>query len=297
MLSNPEYPIYIPSKSRASSAFTARFLDQIKVPYRLVIEHAQYGMYRDRFPAAKLLVLDPTYQRDYDACGDFEGQSKGSGPARNFIWDHSIAEGHSRHWVMDDNIRYFWRLHRNEKTPVGDGTCFRIMEDFTDRYTNIAMAGPQYEMFALSRTSHPPFTLNTRIFSCILIRNDLPFRWRARYNEDLDLSLRVLKAGWCTVLFYAFLQKKIWTQEVKGGNTEAFYAAEGTLPKSQMLVRLHPDVARLTWKYNRWHHHVDYRPFKDNRLIRRPDYEPPAENPYPLKRIERYSGVRGMRRC
>lgn len=33
-----------------------------------------------------------------------------------------------------------------------------------------------------------------RAFPCILIQNDIPFRWRGRYNEDTDLSLRALKA-------------------------------------------------------------------------------------------------------
>jgi hypothetical protein len=39
------------------------------------------------------------------------------------------------------------------------------------------------------------------------------------------------------VQFYAFLQYKLTTQTLKGGNTEAFYAEEGTLPKSKMLVQ------------------------------------------------------------
>jgi hypothetical protein len=53
---------------------------------------------------------------------------------------------------------------------------------------------------------------------------------------------------------------------MKGGNTEEFYASEGTLPKSQMLAVLHPDVAKVVWRFNRWHHHVDYKPFKENKL-------------------------------
>jgi hypothetical protein len=117
----------------------------------------------------------------------------------------------------------------------------------------------------------PPFILNTRIYSCNLIRNDAPFRWRGRYNEDTDLSLRMLKAGWCTVQFNAFLQWKKWTQQLKGGNTAEFYAREGTLAKSQMQVAMHPDVSRLVWKFGRWHHHVDYRRFRKNTLRRRPD--------------------------
>ena len=96
----------------------------------------------------------------------------------------------------------------------------------------------------------------------LLIRNDIPFRWRGRYNEDTDLSLRVLKDGWCTVQFNAFLGEKTTTQRIGGGNTEEFYAKEGTLNKSQMLVDMHPDVTKLVWKFNRWHHCVDYSGFK-----------------------------------
>jgi hypothetical protein len=103
----------------------------------------------------------------------------------------------------------------------------------------------------------------------------VPFRWRGRYNEDTDLSLRMLKAGWCTVQFNAFLQKKTRTQVVKGGNTGEFYSKEGTLPKSRMQVAMHPDVSRLVFKFGRWHHHVDYRPFQKNQLLRLPGLQVP----------------------
>lgn len=101
----------------------------------------------------------------------------------------------------------------------------------------------------------------------------MPLRWRCRYNEDTDLSLRMLKAGWCTIQFNAFLQMKANTQTMKGGNTDEFYSTEGTVPKSQMLVRAHPDVAELVYKFSRWHHHVDYRPFRRNKLLRRDDLD------------------------
>jgi hypothetical protein len=281
----PSFPVYIPSKSRAKTATTPRVFDRIGVPYRLVVEEQQYREYREHFAASKLLVLDPHYQATFDALGDFEGKSLGSGPARNFIWDHAVGEGHAWHWVVDDNIRLFARLHRNERIPVADGTIFAAMEDFAGRYENVAMAGPHYWMFALSRQKLPPFVPNRRVYSCNLIRNDVPFRWRGRYNEDVDLSLRMLKAGWCTILFNAFLQHKEPTQTCPGGNTEAFYGEEGTLPKSRMLAEQHPDVACVVWRYGRWHHYVDYRPFAGNQLKRRSDYEPPAENPYRFEKI------------
>jgi hypothetical protein len=56
---------------------------------------------------------------------------------------------------------------------------------------------------------------------------------------------------------------------MKGGNTEELYRAEGTRKKSEMLAEMHPDVAKVVWKFNRWHHQVDYSPFKGNKLVRR----------------------------
>lgn len=271
---NPQFPIYIPSKGRASSRLTMRHFDRMHVPYHVIVEQQEYSDYAAVIDPAKLLVLDRIYQDRYETFDDLgDSKSKGPGPARNFAWDHAIAFGAAWHWVIDDNIRGFCRLNENTIIPVADGTVFCCMEDFALRYKNVAMAGPNYEKFAKRRDRLPPFVANTRIYSCNLIRNDVPFRWRCRYNEDTDLSLRMLKAGWCTVQFNAFLQLKVMTQTLKGGNTDEFYAREGTLPKSQMLVRAHPDVAELVHKFSRWHHHVDYRSFRKNKLLRRDDID------------------------
>lgn len=271
---NPQFPVYIISKGRHESRLTSRALEYMSVPYHIVVEPQERDAYASVIDAAKVLVLDMAYKAAYethDPMGDAKGIGPGSGPARNFVWDHSIASGAAWHWIVDDNIDGFFRLNRNLKVPVSDGTIFRCMEDFVLRYQNLAMAGPNYFKFATRKGKMPPYVLNTRLYSCNLIRNSLPFRWSGRYNEDLHLSLRILKAGWCTVQFNAFLQDKATTQKFSGGNKSEFYASEGTLPKSRMIVDLHPDVAKVVWKFNRWHHSVDYRPFKTNRLIPRAD--------------------------
>lgn len=268
MSNQPRFPIYIVSKGRSDTRLTMRCLDRIAVPYHVIIEQQEFSAYAQHIDASRLLVLDPAFQRDYDTCDELgDAKSKGPGPARNFAWAHAMAAGHPWHWVMDDNIVYFFRLNQNTKSLI-DGTAFYCMEDFVLRYSNIGMAGPNYEMFVPRKVKTPPFVMNTRIYSCNLIRNDLPFRWRGRYNEDTDLSLRILKSGWCTVQFNAFIQKKTATQKMRGGNSDAFYDQEGTRPKSEMLVRMHGDVAKLVWKFHRWHHEVDYRPFKNNHLRR-----------------------------
>jgi hypothetical protein len=277
---NPAFPIYIVSKGRWESRLTSKALEAMHMPYRIIIEQQEYKSYCEVIDKAKVLVLDKAYQRDYDVFGSQGTGGTGSGPARNFAWDHSVSKDHPWHWVMDDNIKAFYRLNRNLKVQVSDGTIFRCMEDFVQRYENVAMAGPCYYMFSYRKkpaSIQAPFYLNTRIYSCNLIRNDVPFRWRGRYNEDTDLSLRMLKAGWCTIEFMAFLQGKARTGTMRGGNTDSIYA-QGTLAKSQMLVDMHPDVASLAQEFGRWHHFVDYSRFrKMNHLIKKAGIEVPAE--------------------
>lgn len=284
MTSRPRFPLYIPSKSRAGSALTPRLLDRLGVPYRIIVEEQQRENYEQHFPPEKLLTLDPHFQETYETCDDLgASKSLGPGPARNFAWAHALSEGHNWHWVMDDNIRYFIRFHKNVKVGVGDGTIFHAMETFVLRYTNIAMAGPNYDMFVPARNKRPPFITGTRIYSCNLIRNDVQQRWRGRYNEDTILSVDLLKAGWQTVQFNAFLQHKTRTQVMGGGNTAEFYTTEGTLPKSQMLADVHPDVAKVTYRFGRVHHHVDYSRWLGGKLTRRDDHDPTAEPEYRMK--------------
>lgn len=287
MSMNPEYPIYIVSKGRWDTRLTSKALEKANIPYYIIIEKQEYQDYANVIDPKKILILPTEYQDKYDTCDDLgSSKSKGPGPARNYAWEHSIALGAKWHWVMDDNIKVFNRLNRNKMVQVTSGAIFKASEDFVNRYENVAISGFNYDFFVQSKQQHPPYILNTRIYSCLLIRNDIPYRWRGRYNEDTDLSLRALKDKFCTIQFNTFLQEKAQTQTIKGGNTQEFYEKEGTLPKSKMLEDLHPDVAKVVWKFNRWHHHVDYRPFKKNRLIKKQGLVvPDVVNNYGMKLI------------
>lgn len=254
-VTNPRYPVYIISKGRADTRLTAKSLEKIGVPYHIVIEPQEFEQYAAVIDPAKILQLP------------FSNLGLGSIPARNWVWEHSIAAGAERHWILDDNIDGFYRLHDNLKTPVATGATFRAVEDFTDRYENVAISGMNYFMFASRKSGDiRPFTLNTRIYSCILLRNELTYRWRGRYNEDTDLSIRALKDGWCTILFNAFLAMKQTTMTMKGGNTDELYKDDGRLQMAQSLRDQHPDITKITWKWGRWQHHVDYRLFRRNKL-------------------------------
>lgn len=282
----PQFPIFIPTLSRFDTRLTIKALQRMKIEqWYAVVEPQEYDQYAAVIPKEHIIVLDLSYKEKYETLDDLGlTKSVGPGAARNFIWDTAIQMGYSWHWVTDDNIQYFARMHNNLRYEVLSGTFFRVMEDFVLRYQNVGMAGPNYEMFVPRKYKHPPIILNTRIYSCNLIRNDLPYRWRGRYNEDTILSLDMLSDGWCTVQFNAWQQKKIATQTIKGGNDKVFYSVEGTGPKSQMLVDTYPEYATLVHKFGRIHHHVDYSPFRNNRLRLKPGVEvPKVPNEYGME--------------
>ena len=256
---NPKYPVYIVSKGRWESRLTVKALELISVPYYIVIEPQEFDNYAAVINPDKIIILP------------FSNLGQGSIPARNYIWEHSISRGAERHWILDDNIAWFARIHRNKKVRLDSGICFVVTEEFVDRYNNVALAGLQYEMFMpASQPGKTPFLINTRIYSCILIKNDLPYRWRGRYNEDTDLSLQVLNGGWCTILIQAFIAKKTTTMRMKGGNTDELYQGDGRLRMAQSLKAQWPNIVDIKRKWGRWQHVVNYSQFKVNRLIKKP---------------------------
>lgn len=279
----PRYPIYIVSKGRAYSRLTSKTLESMNVPYYIVVEPKEYDSYASVIDEKKILTLP--YDSD-------PKNPTGPGRARNWCRDHSFSNGYDRHWVMDDNIHGFYRLHKNSRYRVADGAIFRAAEDFVNRYENIWVAGFQYRFFCAQKSKYPPFVTNTRIYSCLLIDNRMileldghEFLWRERYNEDTILSLDVLENGYCTVQFNAFLQGKVATQTLRGGNSEVFYDAEGTgdlndkrinnynpegtIKKSLNLKEIYPEVTEIVMKYGRIHHQVDYSRYKANPLIKK----------------------------
>lgn len=263
--SDPKYPIYVVSKGRSETCLTSRFLSQMGVKHFVIVEEQEEIDYRKNLDleCATILILHRDYQLKYDVFSNIGSENgTGPGPARNFAWDHSKNLGYKWHWVMDDNAGegFFW-LYQNYKIKMRTGGFFACVEDFVNRYDNIAIAGLNYSKFCKEQDRLPPYVMNTRIYSFLLIRNDIDYRWRGRYNEDTDLSLRVLKDGWCTVQFNSFLAGKNTTQRNRGGNTDEFYAKEGTSNKSKMLKDMHPDVTELVYKFGRDHHIVDYSGF------------------------------------
>jgi hypothetical protein len=244
----PHYPVYIPSKARYDRCYTAGFLAADNVPFTLVVEPQEAAQYAARYGADRLLILpwsgdDATRQA---FCQERRIENGGLIAVRNYIKEHSIAAGHARHWQLDDNIMSIMRW-RAQRLHCAAGPALSAVEDFCDRYENIAIAGMNYKSFIPEHKPWPPFYLNCRVYSCSLIDNSISQRWRIAYNDDTDICLQVLAAGMCTVLFNAFLINKIKTMQVKGGNTTELYQGDGRLKMSRSLERPQHKI-RNSWR-------------------------------------------------
>lgn len=254
----PSYPIYIISKGRWEKTKTADSLDKLGIDYKVVIEPCEFTKYASRFKETQLLLLP------------FDNLGFGSVPARNWVLDHAkTASPHGRHWILDDNISGFgYQKYGRRINSPRNGNFFGYCESYVDRFDNITMAGIRYRFH--HNYVKAPLLNNTRIYSCILLANDSKHRWRGKYNEDTDLSLRILKGGDCTTLFTWCYCNKASTQTMKGGNTDLLYAeTDNRLEFAQSLADQHPDVVNVTRKFGRWHHNVNYKPFKGNALTQR----------------------------
>lgn len=295
---NPDCPIYIPSYDRYQDGrrSTITILERNEVPYNVIVEPEQRRDYLEAIDTrlGTVLVLPDEYKAKYHTYIEDTDAPLGSGPARNFGLEHALENGHSWYWCIDDNITEFYRHQGNHQYTVRDGSAFCAVEDLARQYENVAMAGMRYEMFFPSREKQPPIAFNRRVYSCNLIRTDIGYRWQGRYNEDVDLSLRMLKDGWATIRTNAFLADKETTQTTEGGNTDTVYADKseydeaGTYEKSKALKRQHPALVDVTRKYGRWHHEVDYSPFQDNDPERKDD--PPEPRDYDLS-LKDYSNT------
>ncbi len=275
---NPKYPVFVPTKGRWESRLTIKALERIGVPYKAVIEAQEYDNYASVVNPENILVLP---HRD-----------KGLVVTRNWIWDYALSLGVERFWTIDDNVVDFWRWNKNRKLKAHTGSIFCAIEDFAKRYTNVPIAGMNYFMFVRQKYVDNPIRLNTRVYSNMLIETDAkdprgkPYRNEGFYNDDTDLCLRVLKDGFCTILFNAFLIEKSVTMTVKGGMTP-HYQGDGRYKMALELQQKHPDVVKITQKWGRWQHQVDYRPFRKNKLRLKPGVIiPEGVNNYGMKLVK-----------
>ena len=271
-----KYPIYIVSKGRWENPITAKCFIKDGLDFKVLVEPQEYDNYCKSLGEKYILKLP------------FSNLGMGSYPARNFGWEDSIKNGYEKHWMFDDNIYKFRRVVKGKKIPCNSLISIKVIEDFTDRYLNIGISGFNYSTFVIKgSTDNKPFRLNTHVYSAMLINNNIPFRWRLKYNEDVDLCLQVLHNKMCTILFQAFTVDKVSTvSKMKGGNQTELYkgnAFEKKVLKAKSLEEIWPQYAQTSIRFGRPHHIVVWKKHFKHKLKRNPFF-----NWNSLKKVDDY---------
>ena len=275
------YPIYVTTYKRAfllSKRYTIRLLEDMGIPYYIVIKQEDEIAYsteleKHGYKHHNLLVV-PTEWMDNEA-------KLGNGasiPQRNYALFHSIQNGDTHHWILDDNIRNFHRWNRFNRIKFNDPSVFAYTEEFARSIVEpIGLVGLNYTFDYPSIDFKPRYVVNTKVYSCILINNDIftqhGIRWRLNYNEDVRLGLDCLTRGIRTIGMNQFLIEKTSTGTFKGGNQEAYknFSKEGFSLKFSELFNEFGDtyIANHSNKYKdgRDHHKVKYEKFSSFRHI------------------------------
>lgn len=248
-----KYPIYVISKGRSDlTRHTAAFLQEEGIDFKIAIEPHEQQLYGERFGFDKLIILP------------FRDLGQGSIPARNFIWEDSINRGHKFHYCLDDNIAKVVKYQNGRRLRCSATPAFLELESLMQQFVNLAICGLNYQTF-VRQWPVKPMVINHHVYSFLLIRNELPFRWRGRYNEDTDLCIQALSRNWCTAYINTHLAYKAATMTCKGGNTDELYQDNGRLKMARSLELAwakYPGLVKTVWKFNRPQHSVKWKMFK-----------------------------------
>lgn len=228
-----KYPIYIISKGRWQKPLTANIFKNNNIDFKIAVEPQEYDNYCKSLGEKYICKLP------------FSNLGLGSFPARNWCWENSIENGYEKHFLFDDNIVCFSRLNNGKRTKTEPKLALITLQEFTDRYKNVAISGYNYRYF-VTKDTKKPFTINTHVYSGMLINNKIPYRWRLKYNEDVDLCLQALHEKWCTILLNSFLIDKVSTTvKMKGGNQEDLYKNNAHEKKSFKIKIFRRNMATI----------------------------------------------------
>jgi hypothetical protein len=248
-----KYPVYIISKGRAYNPLTAKNLEKANINYLIAVEPQEEQEYIKALGKHRILILP------------FSNLGLGSYPAINYCWEHAKQNGHYAHWLFDDNIQSWKKWINGKRRKIENIKDALIFVENHFNINDIDISGFEEPNFIVKPPKRP-FKLNCHVYSAMLIKNNIPYRWRLKYNEDVDLCLQVLhNKGKTSSCCYYLADKIATTSKMKGGNQTELYKGNDPkkkLLKAKMLEAVWPQYAKTVIRFNRYHHFVDWKVFQ-----------------------------------
>lgn len=296
--------IYIPSYKRSEmEKSTWNMLKDFHADnWYLCIDPSQWESYAKIFPLEKLIIRDIRF-RDYefyDACSAVNAPitRRPHAGIYNFILEFARSMGEEYFFFMDDDIggmalknylggesgleTYAEKFgYRKEDffrcSHLKEEYKFNLQKDYLAKLENLAIASRNSgfvggEKFGISFAKSVVITHNTRVY-CFYVNDTKSARHQiGRQNNDVISSIEQQKWGRVNLLSQAFSYNSMQTQADTGGSggNTGMYNEFGTGDKGIVLVQAQPDISRVTFKYSRVHHTVNYAKYRGQRIVGAP---------------------------
>lgn len=190
-------------------------LTKLKIKHYLFIEPSQEQQYKNWF--------DPSYCELVIYNKDLSKLKMGSTPGRNYIMNYWRDKKQKFIWVLDDNIKNFYRFNKGLKKEIESEIIFSSVENYVLNCDNVVMASHNFNPFVTQGDLRPCIIKNCKMYSCILVDVTKNLEFEHRHQEDNFISVQLLEKGYCSLCFNHILYNKNTSGNDKGGNREAIY--------------------------------------------------------------------------
>lgn len=235
------WPIYIPSRGRATDQRTSALLSADGIEHAVVVEPRECAAYEAHLTgqAARVMTLP-------------EDNSWGVCYARNGVYDLASAAGHSWLWILDDDIKTFMVREGTKMSKCPAATALREAQKIISQYARVGVAALEYQQFAWS--SKKDAALNgycdvaVALNLALLRKSGIRYDMALRMKEDRDIVLQALHKGLMSVRVqkYAFSAPKNGSNA--GGCQDDYKSGIEAVESEKMVKKWGPGIASLRVK-------------------------------------------------
>lgn len=217
------FPIYICSKARAGNAPLLPLLIGENIKAVLVVEPIDFEIYSASFPQLQILALPEN--------------GRGLPFSRQFALEHSRRLKNEWFWMLDDDIKQFYKVENRRCVPVPARVALSEVQELAQKVPNCAQAALEYHQFAWSSTKD--FVLNSYADVAVLFNLEKTrlanFRTDIKLKGDREFTLQLLSLGFRVIRSQQFAFAAPKNGSNKGGLHD-IYAESGEEEKASRRV-------------------------------------------------------------
>lgn len=285
------YNIYVPSYHRANDCATAEMLKKFHVDnWYLMVNPDEYEDYKAVYPINHIVLRDVGFEDPemFQLSTSIHRPTEMSGTAGvyNNLLAFSRSIGEDKFFTMDDDFigmalktykgpgiwksggtykkEDFYRCSNiEEEFGFNFSEFLHMLESFAQKIRNHGFVG--LEKFGIVFALPPQIKVGTRVYSFYLTDCKTQRNHVGAMNNDVITSIEQSKHGFPPCLLEVIGYNSKPTQG-SGGLTDQ-YKLLGTLEKGKILVKNEPNIARISYNYNRVHHFVNYNAYTQQHLV------------------------------